>query len=160
MEVDLEADWESQLAAIKALSIRATIYMSYAVEDSDIAASLAHALRQNDYRVLSDRDLSPGTNWQQTLKDFIDYAVAHGFVLLVLSPDVFHRRHVTEEIEYALDRYARVVPVVIRDYETTMSLLLSRSTRLAGIQCLDLSEGDALDRARRLISVLRNIERT
>jgi|ERR1700733_14218696 len=121
-EVDLEADWQSQLAAIKELSIKATIFVSYQFSDQWFVDQLTASLRRFDYRVITDvrSILQPGQDWKSTIHGQIDEALDHGFVLVVLTENSLRSKAVLDETLYALARCERenragVVPVVIGD---------------------------------------------
>ncbi len=116
-EVDLQADWQSQLAAIKGLSVKATIFISYQRNDEWVVEQLEDRLREFDYQVISTASsMTPGENWQNAVEHLIDEALEHGYVLVVLTENSFRSKQVHDEMMYALSRHASgVVPLVIGD---------------------------------------------
>jgi hypothetical protein len=69
LTVELDGDWESQLASVNELSRRATVFVSYVPTDRQIAVEIPHALRGRDFRVFFDvEDLRAGERWENTTK--------------------------------------------------------------------------------------------
>jgi hypothetical protein len=158
-DIDLESDWEAQLAGMAALSRRATVFLSYALADREIATRIATALRANDYRVFpDDASLSPGSSFKEAVEQQIDEAVETGFVLLLLSPDTARATFVWRETIYALQRSPGVVlPIIVSDPDLTRSLV-SDSAGYADIEqleFLDFTSGEFDDNFAVLMEALR-----
>jgi hypothetical protein len=144
--VDLKADWAQQLSDIKEWSRLSTVFISYARVDRRIAEDIAVALHRHDYKVAEFDDLNPGQSWVSGIKDLIDRSIAHGIFLVLLSPEALHNKLVLEETVYALGRCAdeglegKVIPVVVGDFDATLSLIQSSPQWNDGIGQMHLLE--------------------
>ena len=162
--VDLTDDWSTQLEAMELVSRRATIYLSYTHSDQWIAQQLAMALRARDFKVLTDREISPATDWQNEIHGMIDTALTRGMVLVLLSPDALRSTGMATEIRYAMTRRselgdsAPIIPIVIRDYGETMSALRDSSEweDLRNINMLQFISGDSGD-VSRIVEMLQRV---
>lgn len=164
LSLELDGEWEAQLAAIDELSRRATVFMSYAALShpcNALASELGKALRANDYRVSSDfQSLNPGQLWRQALTDALDEAMDDGYLLLLLSPETFETKGVRLEVDYALRSRAtrglsaNVVPIIAAERERTLSLLGSWPSVSAALSPLDFTTGEFSDNFAALRRVL------
>ena len=119
--IDLDRDLEPQLYKLDRLLKRATVFLSYARTDSQVAMRIRHALQSHDYAVWSDMGLSAGDDWESAIRSAIDEAAGKGFVLLLLSPASLETEYCKAEAEYALGIAARsprsnVIPVLIAPF--------------------------------------------
>ena len=89
--VDLSRDLQKELQKVIQLAKRATVFLSYTREDAAMAERIRQALLKYDYRVWSDADLKPGSDWTAESSNEIDEAVKHGFVLLLLGHESIER---------------------------------------------------------------------
>ena len=83
-QVDLMRPLTEQIERIDALCRRATVYLSYARDDSrEHARQLYDLLQANDYFVREpDLISSSSRTWQQEIADVVDNALEHGIVLI------------------------------------------------------------------------------
>lgn len=138
-KVDLSNELEAELHKLQQLSKRATVFLSYARQDKEIAERIRRALLLHDYRVWFDASL--GTiegDFTSVIHRAIDDAVSRGFVLLLLSPESLTSKWCKHETEYALQLAARsqwsnVVPVIVAPIDW--------SAVSPEIQCFDLTKG-------------------
>src|SRR5258706_4596167 len=96
------------------------IFFCYAHEDEAFLNQLKRHLsplrRQGFIDVWYDRDISAGTEWEQTIKEQLNTAQ---IVLLLVSPDFIDSDYCySVEMKLALERHiageARVVPIILR----------------------------------------------
>jgi hypothetical protein len=166
LDVDLEADWETQLTAIEELSRRATVFISYAWNNRtsrDLAVKVTNALRNNDYRVFLDiESLNPNANLADQLIDAITSAIQNGSLLLLLSPEVFTSQIIMNEVILAAalsdesGRHASLVPIVASEREQTLTLLASSPlpAMLKNIAPLDFTAGEFDENMAELVRIL------
>jgi hypothetical protein len=161
--VNLDRPLLSQLDRIDALCRRATVYLSYARDDTKVqAAQLIDALNRYDYHLRGLEWEVDFDNVQASIQRNIDDALAHGFVLLLLSPQAAKTEFVRAEIEYALARTARdrtglVVPVVFGNPEEALAGF-SRPTQaqLRSIGWITFDGTDFQAAAAKLVAELKN----
>jgi hypothetical protein len=165
--VGLDHPIEQQLDRIDALCRRATVFLSYARDDTaGYAARLSEQLRLNDYYLREpDFFASPDQNWQDAITGSIDDALLHGFVLILLSPNSAKKEFVRYEIEYAvskaasLHRSGSVLPIVFGNPRAILAQFSPRTReRLESTQWFQFDEGDFQDEAARLIRELKERE--
>jgi hypothetical protein len=119
IEVDLELPLTAQLQDAEPLLRRASVFISYAAADQAAAASLASALRANDFGVFSDLDLSPASAWAGVFRKQLEEAVDRGFVILLLSHAFIGSSFALQEAQTALTwaaerrHRANVIPVYL-----------------------------------------------
>jgi internalin A len=89
-------------------------YLSHRASDGALyAARLGERLKALGVRVLSpNTPISPGEQWVDALRDFIDRA---DFVILVGTPGAFDSKWVLEEVQYSLNRGGIVIPILFKD---------------------------------------------
>jgi TIR domain len=161
--VNLDRPLASQLDRIDALCRRATVYLSYARDDTKVqAGQLIDALNRYDYHLRGlewDMDFD---NVQGSIQRHVDDALAHGFVVLLLSPQSAKKEYVRAEIEYALakaakDRTGLVVPVVFGNPEEALAGF-SRATQgqLRSIGWIPFDGADFQAAAANLVAELKN----
>ncbi len=161
--VNLDRPLVSQLDRIDALCRRATVYLSYARDDTSVqAAQLMEALNRYDYHL---RGLEWGVdydNWKASIQRHIDDALAHGFVVLLLSPLSAKKEFVRAEIEYALakaakDRTGLVVPVIFGDPEEALAgFSPPTQAQLRSIGWIHFDGADFQAAAANLVAELKN----
>jgi hypothetical protein len=160
--IDLDADLEAQLEQIRAFSKRASVYLSYAGSDLEVADLIVAELCRNDFRVLGKFDTRE-TDLADEITEGIDEAVAHGFVLVLMSPDSWRSRWMAVETDYVLERSAatgprsNVIPVIVRDRERTL-LYMPEALPLQYFQYFDLTTGDRDTRVAELVQSLKTRE--
>ena len=161
--VNLDRPLGSQLDRIDALCRRATVYLSYARDDTKIpAGQLMDVLLQHDYHLRGLEWEIDFDNVQASIQRQIDDALAHGFVVLLLSHQSSKKEFLRAEIEYALakaakDRSGLIVPVVFGDPEEVLAGF-SRATQaqLRSIRWISFDGGDFQAAAANLVAELKN----
>lgn len=161
--VNLDRPLASQLDRIDALCRRATVYLSYARDDTKVqAAQLIDVLSRYDYHLRGlewDIDFE---NVQASIQHHIDDALAHGFVVLLLGPQSAKKEFVRAEVEYALarganDRTGLVVPVVFGNPEETIAgFSPAAQARLRSIGWTRFDGDDFQTAAEKLVAELKN----
>lgn len=119
--IDLDNDLGPQLHKLDRLSKRATIFLSYARQDKEVAGRIQEALIRHDFQVWRDPEIKPGEDWAHVIQSAIDDAVTRGFVLVLLSPASLTSESCRQETEYALQlagrsHKSRVVPVLVAPF--------------------------------------------
>lgn len=90
---------------------KASVFLSYARNDADVAVRLREALAGRNVEVFRDvDDTLPGEEWWRRVRQLMDDADA---VIYVLSPDSVTSENCKNEIEYAGKLSKRIFPVVI-----------------------------------------------
>ncbi len=156
--MDLNKDLQTELHKLIRLSKRATVFLSYARQDREIAERIRHALIQHEFGVWFDEAVTPGQDWADAIHSAIDEAVTRGFVVVLLSPASLTSQWRKRETEYALELAARsqrsnVIPVVVAPFAPEALPLA-----LANIQWFDLTTGSLEDRITSLIHSLKTRE--
>ncbi len=167
LTVDLAGPWQDQLGAIDELSRRATVYLSYVRENGRLVRRIAEALRERDYRILVDvqPELGLGGDWVAAATSAVDDALAHGYVVVFLSPealDAVEAAFVVAAMEHAVARAAatgkssNVIPVLVSDRERTLDLLASSPAgeAVGQLQMVDFTSGDFDDNFAELLRTL------
>jgi hypothetical protein len=144
VSIDLSRDLESQRDKLTLLSKRASVFISYARPDHEIAEQIYRELATQDYRVFFDeQSLSAGADWVQTITTSIEEAVERGFVLLLLSPAYLASEQCARERAYAFKLLRsmplnNIVPIIVKDDALIKSQL---PIELRDIQCFNLTDG-------------------
>jgi len=128
VNLELDSDWEAQLAAVRELSRRATIYIESLWTSAALASEIADGLRVNDYRVLDIDDIDDigrGETWSERIQSALDEALNTGYVVLLLSPKAFESPFISATLQYVAGRPSSVVVIIESDREETLSLLAS-----------------------------------
>jgi len=142
--IDLARDLESQRGKLTLLSKRATVFISYARPDREIAEQIYLQLARQDYRVFFDeQSLDAGAHFVQAITTSIEEAVERGFVLLLLSPAYLASAWCARERAYAFELLRlkplnNIVPIVVKDDALVKSQL---PVELRDIQCVNLTDG-------------------
>ena len=139
------------------------MYLSYARDDTKVQArQLIDALHRSDYHLRGLEWEMDFDNVQASIQHHIDDALAHGFVVLLLSPQSAKKEFVRAEIEYTLakaatDRTGLVVPVVFGNPEETLAGF-SRPTqaRLRSIGWISFDAANFQTAAAKLVAELKN----
>jgi hypothetical protein len=159
VKIDLTWDLELITRTIRPLLKRATVFFSYAGGDATIATQIYDALVEQDYRVFFDRrSLSPSMDWSRAVVTALEDAVAHGFVLLLLSPEYLTSAWCEKEREWALNALgskpkSNIVPIIVRDPETVYNSL---PADLRNIQCIDTTKGPIVQTVTALLHQLKS----
>ena len=125
----------------------ANVFISYSREDWAFVEPLCSALAASGQDVWLDAErIPPGTDWREGIERGIDEADAFAFVI---SPDSLASEVCRLELDYALARGKRIVPVVCRDPDG--SSIPEALARVNWIFFRHERDGDAL---RNLVSAL------
>jgi hypothetical protein len=101
--VDLRNNLDAELHKLEELSKRATVFISCAHSDREVADRIRRLLLRHDYRVcFTQADGTLAQDYAQTVKTGIDSAVNRGFVLVLLSVASLTSKWCQQETEYAL----------------------------------------------------------
>lgn len=156
--IDLSQNLQTELHKLVSLSKRATIFLSYARPEREIAERIRRALQAHDYGVWFDEAVTVGQDWAAALHSAINAAVTRGFVLVLLSPASLASQWCKRETEYALQLAARsqrsnVIPVVVAPFARE-----ALPPPLANLQWFDLTAGPFEERVEELIRSLKTRE--
>lgn len=155
--IDLSKDLQTELHKLIRLSKRATVFLSYARQDHEIAERLRSALLQHEFGVWFEGADIAGEAWDQIGKA-LNEAVLSGFVLVLLSPASLTSEWCKHETEYALQLVARsrrsnVIPIVVAPFAHD-----ALPAHLANLQGFDLTTGPFEARVPELIRILKTRE--
>jgi hypothetical protein len=114
----------------------ATAFISYSHEDAPFVAELSQFLREREYAVWFDQDLTGGWNWWQTILDKI---VTADLVISVISEAQLRSKACQLEVKYALELKRTILPIIANDIS-----VYSLDTYLQSIQAIDMRERDAI----------------
>lgn len=127
VSIDLDRGVRSQLDILKNLSKRATIFLSCAHLDEQVAGVIKSIFRAHDYRVLTGDDIAPGegiaSDIGASIEGLIDRAVAEGYVLVLLTENSIRSEWVAMEVRYALaclaekKRGYNVIPIMLEPFQ-------------------------------------------
>ncbi|HUZ29411.1 MAG TPA: toll/interleukin-1 receptor domain-containing protein, partial [Solirubrobacteraceae bacterium] len=91
------------------------MFISYSRRDKEFVAKLHEALDAHRKESWVDwEDIPASAQWQREIEDGIDQADAF---LLVLSPDSVQSAVCAQELEHAIQRRKRILPIVHRDVD-------------------------------------------
>ena len=110
------------------------IFVSYSHKDADAVLALIAALKQKMCRVWYDEGLAPGESWNDSIADHL--AGCEQFVV-ILTPDSVASKYVLSEINYALTKNKRVLPVLLKNTILPSGLEMM----LSSVQFLDVTGG-------------------
>jgi hypothetical protein len=163
--VDLAKDFEPDqdgvpkfAARLRPLLKRATVFLSYARSDAEIARQIHDALVGEDYRAFMDiASLPRDTRWEGPLHTALDEALRHGFVLLLLSPDYLASEYCERERKQAFALLAsrpwsNLVPVIVREPAAVQAQL---PPDLRYLQCIDVTKGSVVENVMGLLDHLK-----
>src|SRR5688572_12163708 len=89
------------------------VFLSYSVADAPAAEQICQALERAGVSCwIAPRDIPPGADWAEAIVDAIDSSMA---MLLVYSEASNQSVQVRREVERAVSRRLRLVPVRISD---------------------------------------------
>lgn len=154
--IDLSSPLEPQFHKLDRLLKRATVFLSYAHADASVAMRIQEALVKHDYRVWSDEDLLPGSDWASATRTAFDEAAKHGFVLLLMSASLLKSKHCHREIEHAMNMRGNIVPIAIERLD--ISEYPPSLQYISYLTCFDLTTGPFDDRVEELIRNLKTRE--
>lgn len=147
-EIDLDQEIETQVERINRLCKRATVVISYAWENRDMALSLMKDLEEKDLGVFTMERLAPSVDWEKEFSRAVSEAAARGYVLVLLSKAAMRNPSFVRE----LDRIVRIamntplkgniLPIGLDPIAETISAMPPHLSHFFwAIQWLDLSAG-------------------
>lgn len=140
--VSLSDPLDEQLRAIKDLTLRASVFLSYQRQDSQIAQYVASALRDDDFGVFLDLDsIMPASDWQAAIQEALTKAIKQGAVIALLSGETLASEWVARELEIAFqlaDEFrGSLVPVFLEPpyqvFENCPGELRDKIERIQGV---------------------------
>ena len=143
--VNLDDDLDNQLKAIRDLTLRATVFLSYSRQDRPIAEKVTASLRADDFGVFFDLDsLSAGSDWQSNIEVALREAIERGAVVALLSRETLRSAWVEAELHTAFklagENRASIVPVFLQSPEIVLEDSSDELRRkLEAVQWVDLS---------------------
>jgi hypothetical protein len=160
-DLDVKQDGEVLpfVRKLRPLLKRATVFLSHAVSDQEIARQIYDALIEQDYRVFLDmKSITPGACWETVIPSSLEDAVEHGFVLLLLSPDYLCSAYCEREREMAFKilgsrTTSNIVPVIVRDPDYVYHQL---PADLNDLQCIDTTKGSIVQNVSALLRHLKS----
>ena len=111
--VDLEENDDSIKKKIEALASRMRIFISYSMQDKEIAQKIKKALVNSDFRVYDTLDIPPGIEWELNTANMINEASKEGIIMFIVSEKSTKSQIILNELEYALKIHARILPIFI-----------------------------------------------
>jgi hypothetical protein len=94
------------------------VFISHAFTDTKLAERVTSTLREAGFHVWGIDRVLPGDNWAESLYKAIDESDS---MLVLLTPNSVHSRHVESEISYALGKRkykGRLIPVLAAPAES------------------------------------------
>jgi len=126
---------------IYSLAKRGSVFISHSNKDKEIALDIAHAFLEHDIAVFIDVFiLRLGDDCQVKLTEALEEAIKKGFFLVLLSPDSLESNNVRREVEFALNKQAKIIPIIVRDPEIVISQLVSLN--IANLYYTDFTKGN------------------
>ena len=96
------------------------VFLSYAHADDAIARRIAQGLRTSDVPVWRDRDdILPGERWDRAIEQAIEQCTD---LVVLLSSHAAASDVVLDEVNYALERKMRVLPVIVETCKVPLRL--------------------------------------
>lgn len=158
--VDLSKGLQTELHKLIRITKRATVFISYASADREIAGRIRQSLLLHEFSVRTPDEVAPSCEpFQAVVSKAIDEAVERGFVLVLLSSAALKSQFVRAEIDYALSRArqnprSNIIPVAV-EAVATGSIPPAIEFELANIQWFDLTTGPFDQRVECLIRSLK-----
>jgi len=119
--------------------LRDHVFISYDHADRALTERLAGDLRNQGYTTWIDFEgIRGGDVWRQAIVDGIN---ASAVVLIMLSPDAVRSEWVGIELQAALDFKKKVVPLLIRPFDTPEDLDAYHALKIDHIQYRDFTSG-------------------
>jgi len=163
--VDLDKPLATQLSSVSGLTKRASVFLSYARADAPHAKLIEASLREDDFGVFSDLQVSPGISWQVQITIALNAAVDRGAVLVLLSRASMTSQLQRQEIMLAFERAEpdsgrrNIIPVFLELPQLVLELAGPNVRDLLGrIQGFDFSEGQFAQNIAKVKRWLRRFE--
>jgi hypothetical protein len=111
--VDLEENEDGIKKKIEALASHMRIFISYSIQDKEVAQKIKKMLVNSDFRVYDTLDIPPGVEWELNATNMINEASKEGIILFIVSENSTKSKMVHDELEYALKIHARILPIFV-----------------------------------------------
>ena len=113
--IDLNSDINKQLTQIEHIVRQSKVYISYSHRDTEVFQKFRQAFLARDMQVLSDLNLTLGSDCTMQTENLVSEASHDGFVLLVISEESNKSRFVYNEIKLANAEHGKIIPVYLGD---------------------------------------------
>lgn len=123
-------------------AVEGQVFISYSRRDSDYVYLLARELRRIGLDIWIDRNIDPGSNWDNSIEQALKDSAK---MLLIVSPDSMRSENVHDEWSYFLEEGKAVFPFIYKECE--MSFRLRRRQYITGT-------GDLLNDIARIVDIL------
>ena len=114
------------------------LFLSYAHTDKEIVEKIIIGLKENMCRVWYDEGLTPGESWSDDLAEHLKNATV---VVVVLTQSSVISRYVKAEINYAISKKIKLIPVFFEhiDLPAGLEMMLS-STQYLNLYNKDINQ--------------------
>ena len=157
--IELDKELDSQIFKIKKLLKRATIFLSYAHPEEDIATQIREIFINHDYAVFRDNEQETIDDWAKNTENAIVESLEHGFFLIFISNRSLASDFVRKELNFAIqnsgEKRNNIIPILIENLGTMEPWLLFPKS-MQEIQWFDFSSGDLTSNTKKLINDLKN----
>jgi hypothetical protein len=121
------------------------VFFSYDHADKNIAERLIMGLQQKRCRIWYDEGLTPGECWNDELAERIERAEV---LVVVLTENAMKSRYVKAQVNCALSKYIRILPVVAEEVQIPEGVDIAR----IDLPYIRLSDTDNIDQHIRTIA--------
>ena len=157
--IELDKELDSQIFIIKKLLKRATVFLSYARLEEDIAIQMREIFLSHDYAVFWEKEQNPVDDWPKNTENAIVESLEHGFFLILISSHSLTSNFIWKELNFAMqnvgEKRNNIIPILIENLDTLEPWLLFPKS-LQEIQWFDFSSGDLTNNTINLIKDLKN----
>lgn len=155
-EIDLAVGVEQQLDRIDRLCKRATIFLSYSIQDKEIAHRVRDSFLQGGFSVWDPHHLDPKAGFANQVQIGINEAARQGFVVYLLSEESSRSAFVQSELEYACSHNANLIPILLTDYNKVKDAMpIAVQYFLGSIACSDFTRGSFEENMAHLIASMK-----
>lgn len=160
--IDLDADWQAQIAGIQSIVRQATIFLSYAHTDEAAIIPVRAGLIANDFCVWDpSHDLRVGNNFSEQISSAVEESARFGFFIHFLSRASLQSEWAALELDKAIRMGVgeRYIPVLLQPYYEISQLMPGSVRRRLLIDYSDRNVQDIMGQLLRVLGV-RNTEQT
>jgi len=101
--IDLDGDWEAQLARIRELILNASVFLAYSRREEGIVAPVREALQEADIAVWDDKELVSGESWSRAIDRVIEGTARFGYFLHFISAASLTSKFIEREVKHLRD---------------------------------------------------------
>ncbi|MBK8026831.1 MAG: TIR domain-containing protein [Chloroflexi bacterium] len=95
-----------------AMRLSPQIFISYSRRDSLVTEQIVRILREAGLFIWWDRDITPGTSWQEAIQEELDFSQAQ---IVIVSPESMASDYVRSEYQRFIDQGKPIIPVLVAD---------------------------------------------